>query len=61
MDTSSIMSSETERGDTDDDEVLSFDLGPEPYDPTNQERLPSEGLDSQRIWCHHGHVLHHEL
>ena len=42
MDTSSIMSSETERGDTDDDEVLSFDLGPEPYDPTNQERLPSD-------------------
>ena len=32
MDTSSIMSSETERDDT-DDEVCSFDLGPEPYDP----------------------------
>ena len=41
MDTSSIMSSETERDDT-DDEVLSFDLGPEPYDPSIQERLPSD-------------------
>ena len=41
MDTSSIMSSETEREDT-DDEVLSFDLGPEPYDPSAQERLPSD-------------------
>ena len=41
MDTSSIMSSETERDDT-DDEVLSFDLGPEPYDPSTQERLPSD-------------------
>ena len=35
------MSSETERDDT-DDEVLSFDLGPEPYDPSAQERLPSD-------------------
>ena len=41
MDTSSIMSSETERDDT-DDEVLSFDLGPEPYDPSAQEHLPSD-------------------
>ena len=41
MDISSIMSSETERDDT-DDEVLSFDLGPEPYDPSAQERLPSD-------------------
>ena len=41
MDTSSIMSSETERDDT-DDKVLSFDLGPEPYDPSAQERLPSD-------------------
>ena len=35
MDTSSIMSSETERDDT-DDEICSFDLGPEPYDPSGQ-------------------------
>ena len=41
MDTSSIMSSEMERDDT-DDEVLSFDLKPEPYDPSLQERLPSD-------------------
>ena len=41
MDTLSIMSSETERDDT-DDEVLSFDLGPEPYDPLIQERLTSD-------------------
>ena len=41
MDTSSIMSSETEREDT-DDEVCSFDLGPEPFDPSVQERLPSD-------------------
>ena len=41
MDTSSIMSSETERGDT-DDEICSFDLGPEPYDPSGQERIPSD-------------------
>ena len=32
MDTSSFMSSETEREET-DDEILSFDLGPEPYEP----------------------------
>ena len=55
MDTSSIMSSETERGDTDDDEVLSFDLGPEPYDPSNQERLPSdEWLDDYQQGLHPG-------
>ena len=41
MDTSSIMSSETERDDT-DDEVCSFDLGPEPYYPSGQERIPSD-------------------
>ena len=41
MDTSSIMSSETERDDT-DDEVCSFDLGPEPYNPSGQERIPSD-------------------
>ena len=41
MDTSSIMSSETERDDT-DDEVCSFDLGPEPYDPSGQGRISSD-------------------
>ena len=41
MDTSSIMSSGTEHDDT-DDEVCSFDLGPEPYDPSGQERIPSD-------------------
>ena len=54
MDTSSIMSSETERDDT-DDEVLSFDLGPEPYDPSTQERLPSdEWLDDYQQGLHPG-------
>ena len=41
------MSSESasERDDS-DEEILSFDLGPEPYDPLVQERLPSaEWLD----------------
>ena len=48
MDTSSLMSSETERDDT-DDEVLSFDLGPEPYDPSHLTRLPSdEWLDDHQ-------------
>ena len=48
MDTSSLMSSETEREDT-DDEVCSFDLGPEPYDPNNKARLPSdEWLDDHQ-------------
>ena len=42
-DNSSLMSSEsaTERDDS-DEEILSFDLGPEPYDPFVQERLPSD-------------------
>ena len=40
-DTSSLMSSGTERDDT-DDEICSFDLGPEPFDPTGQNRLPSD-------------------
>ena len=42
-DTSSLMSSEsaTEREDS-DEEILSFDLGPEPFDPYVQERLPSD-------------------
>ena len=48
MDTSSLMSSETERDDT-DDEVCSFDLGPEPYDPNIKVRLPSdEWLDDHQ-------------
>ena len=48
MDTSSLMSSETERDET-DDEVCSFDLSPEPYDPNNQARLPSdEWLDDHQ-------------
>ena len=42
-DTSSLISSAsgTEREDT-DEEVCSFDLGPEPYDPEGQRRLPSD-------------------
>ena len=42
-DNSSLMSSEsaTERDDS-DKEILSFHLGPEPYDPFVQERLPSD-------------------
>ena len=48
MDTSSLMSSETERDDT-DDEVCLFDLGPEPYDPNIKARLPSdEWLDDHQ-------------
>ena len=48
MDTSSLMSSETERDET-DDEMCSFDLGPEPYDPNNKARLPSdEWLDDHQ-------------
>ena len=37
------MSSEsaTEREDS-DEEIMSFDLGPEPYDPFVQERVPSD-------------------
>ena len=54
MDTSSLMSSETERDDT-DDEVLSFDLGPEPYDPGQLTRLPSdEWLDDHQQGLHPG-------
>ena len=42
-DNSSLMSSEsaTEREDT-DEEIMSFDLGPEPFDPLVQDRLPSD-------------------
>ena len=48
VDTSSLLSSGTERDDT-DDEVCSFDLGPEPMDPADQTRLPSdEWLDDHQ-------------
>ena len=48
LDTSSFMSSEAERDET-DDEVCSFDLGPEPYDPSLRLRLPSdEWLDDHQ-------------
>ena len=42
-DNSSLVSSEsaTEHDDA-DEEILSFDLGPEPYDPLVQELLPSD-------------------
>ena len=54
MDTSSIMSTETERDDT-DDEVCSFDLGPEPFDPSTRSRLPSdEWLDDHQQGLHPG-------
>ena len=54
MDTSSIMSAETERDDTDDDSC-SFDLGPEPFDPSTQSRLPSdEWLDDHQQGLHPG-------
>ena len=54
MDTSSLMSSETERDDT-DDEILSFDLGPEPIEPDQQTRLPSdEWLDDHQQGLHPG-------
>ena len=54
LDTSSIVSSGTERDDT-DEEVCSFDLGPEPYDPSSQERLPSdEWLDDHQQGLHPG-------
>ena len=44
----SLLSSGTERDDT-DDEICSFDLGPEPFDPTGQNRLPSdEWLDDHQ-------------
>ena len=41
VDTSSLLSSGTERDDT-DDEICSFDLGPEPMDPTGQLCVPSD-------------------
>ena len=41
VETSSLLSSGTEREET-DDEVCSFDLGPEPFDPSGQNRLPSD-------------------
>ena len=43
-DNSSMVSSESaaERDDT-DEEIMSFDLGPEPFDPLVQDRLPSDG------------------
>ena len=54
MDTSSFMSSETERDET-DDEILSFDLGPEPYEPGQTNRLPSdEWLDDHQQGLHPG-------
>ena len=54
MDTSSFMSSETERDET-DDEILSFDLGPETYEPGQTNRLPSdEWLDDHQQGLHPG-------
>ena len=48
VDTSSLLSSGTEREDT-DDEICSLDLGPEPFEPTGQNRLPSdEWLDNHQ-------------
>ena len=48
VDTSSLLSSGTEREET-DDEISSFDLGPEPFEPTGQNRLPSdEWLDDHQ-------------
>ena len=48
VDTSSLLSSGTERDET-DDEICLFDLGPEPFDPTGQNRLPSdEWLDDHQ-------------
>ena len=48
VDTSSLLSSGTERDET-DNEICSFDLGPEPFDPTGQNRLPSdEWLDDHQ-------------
>ena len=48
VETSSLLSSGTEREET-DDEVCSFDLGPEPFDPSGQNRLPSdEWLDDHQ-------------
>ena len=54
MDTSSFMSSEYERDET-DDEILSFDLGPEPIEPGHPTRLPSdEWLDDHQQGLHPG-------
>ena len=54
MDNSSLMSSETERDDS-DDEIVSFDLGPEPYEPDDPTRLPSdEWLDDHQQGLHPG-------
>ena len=54
MDNSSLMSSETERDDT-DDEIVSFDLGPEPYGPGDPTRLPSDKwLDDHQQGLHPG-------
>ena len=48
VDTSSLLSSGTERNET-DDKICSFDLGPEPFDPAGQIRLPSdEWLDDHQ-------------
>ena len=54
LDTSLIVTFGTERDDT-DEEVFSFDLGPEPYDPSSHERLPSdEWLDDHQQGLHPG-------
>ena len=54
MDTSSFMSSETEREET-DDEILSFDLGPEPNEPGQTNRIPSDKwLDDHQQGLHPG-------
>ena len=54
LDTSSFMSSEYERDET-DDEILSFDLGPEPIEPGHPTRLPSdEWLDDHQQGLHPG-------
>ena len=48
VDTSSLLSSGMERDDT-YDEICSFDLGPKPFDPTGQNRIPSdEWLDDHQ-------------
>ena len=48
VDTSSLLSSGMERDET-DDEICSLDLGPEPFDPSSQNRLPSdEWLDDHQ-------------
>ena len=48
VDTSSLLSSGTECDET-DDEICSFELGPEPFDPAGQVHLPSdEWLDDHQ-------------